>query len=250
MKNYFNLYLKYKSKYLKLKQLGGSDSVHEFPIKKNDSLNSLSTTDSVNSLLTQMLEEDEKKNVEVEIIEPNKLQTLEEYLEEAKELIFTIAQDLIVKDSNYRSAKITGITLQEYKNCVTYFFTTLIDQIFQYAEDLTNYHLDTKFLAVTPSLVKTEYESPYNLPTVKNFVSNCKINLKDNKLSKFEDNKGNKVIKNYIGKNGEVNINWDKTYHQFRWDILRAKNFFESEGFYNFEKSIKYLESLLSSKYI
>lgn len=249
MKNYFSLYLKYKIKYLKLKQLGGSNFVNEFPLKKTDSLNSISTTDSISSLLTQMLEE-EKKNVEEEIIEPIKLENLEEYLEEAKELIFTIAQDLIVKDSNYKSGKITGVTLLEYKNCVTYFFTKLIEEIFQYAEDLTNYHLDTKFLAVTPSLVKTEYESPYGLPIVKDFINDCKINLIDNKLSKFVDNKGNRVIKNYIGKNGEVEINWDKTYHQFRWDISRAKDFFESEGFYNFDKSIKYLESLLSSKYI
>lgn len=247
MKNYFGLYLKYKIKYLKLKQYGGTNPGNK--LEKTDSLTSISTTESFNSLLTQMLEE-EKKYIEDELIEPIKLQTLKEYLEEAKELIFTIAQDLIVKNLNYKSGKITGITLIEYKNCVTYFFTKLIEEIFQYAEDLTNYHDDTKFLAVNPSLVKTEYENPYDLPIVKDFLNKCRINLMENKLSKFVDNSGDKFIKNYIGKKGQVEINWDKTYHQFRWDIIRAKNFFESEGFYNFDKSINYLVSLLSSKFI
>ena len=208
---FFKKYLKYKNKYLsikqKLKQISGSniDLISEGP----DRIES-------DSLLSEELSISPKQEEKKKIISYTDLNSYEEYFKESKQLIYSITYFLLTKLQNYL-IKGEPFNVGGYKNffdCIKFFIKEIIKEILNYGLERKN-ELDTTLdLAVSPYLTDTTFLNPKNIDKIKSFIEDCKIqDFKELKESKDKFLRINFNFKNFKP-NEEIPINWKKNEFQ------------------------------------
>ena len=163
-------YLKNKKKYLQAKRFlnGGSNFANKLKESdRSDSISSFDSESSSTSLLTELLKEMEIESSNNK--ENEEILSLSEFIDRARIIIYSIIIDLYKKNEKYKNGQFVGLSLSDYKNCLYEAKATMIE-IINYGDNMKK--------------GSNNFIDPANLPSVKNYLQQCSIEIIDPSVQK------------------------------------------------------------------